>query len=91
MNYPYLTRLNRPFRLVRTSEDSWDVFEQHPETDYGAFVGFFEKQYDFDGCETEQQAADYWTKQDYDCLDFNRYDHPDYFHQFVNVARNLTR
>lgn len=59
--YPYRDNREVPFRLERIDEHSWNVFELVCDMDYGNFVGFHEKQDDFDGCETLEQAIDYWT------------------------------
>jgi hypothetical protein len=60
--YPYRDKHGVPFRLERIDEHSWNVFECLIDVEYGHCVGFREVQADFDGCETLDQAVDYWTK-----------------------------
>lgn len=60
--YPYRDKHNVPFRLERIDEHSWNVFECLIDMEYGHCVGFIERQWDFDGCETLEEAVDYWAR-----------------------------
>lgn len=59
--YPHRDSNDVPFRLVRTGENKWNVFEPVVEMDCGHGVRFHERQNDFDNCETLKQAVDYWS------------------------------
>lgn len=59
--YPYKDSQGTPFRLEQIDEHSWNVFECVAESDYGHFVGFYERQYDFDDCDTLEEALKYWS------------------------------
>jgi len=58
--YPYRDNNDIPFRLERIDEYAWNVYEMCLEHEYGCFVGFYEKQDDFEDCDTLEEAIAYW-------------------------------